>query len=110
MAYDEELASRLREALDAEPDLTERKMFGGLGFMVGGSMAVAVAGSSGGLMVRVNPEEAEELIAADGVERMVMHGREMAAWLLVAPEVLDSPETVQEWVDRGCAYARSLPR
>lgn len=108
MAFDEEMADRVRSALAGEPDLTERKMFGGLGFMLAGHMALA-AGSLGRLMVRVQPAEAEDLIDADGVEPMVMRGRELAGWLLVQPEAVASDEAMASWVARGVAYVRTLP-
>lgn len=108
MAFDEEMAGRVRSILAGEPDLTERKMFGGLGFMLAGNMAVA-AGSLGRLMVRVPPTEAEDLIAIDGVEPMVMRGRELAGWLLVEPETVASNEAMASWVARGVAYVRTLP-
>lgn len=108
MAYDEEMAGRVREILAREPDFTERKMFGGMGFMLGGNMAVA-AGSQGRLMVRVPPHEAEQLILAQGVERMVMRGRELAGWLLVDPDVVADDEALENWVARGAQYVRDLP-
>lgn len=108
MAFDEEMADRVRHILASEPDLTERKMFGGLGFMLAGNMAVA-AGSLGRLMVRVQPTEVEELVASEGVEPMVMRGRELAGWLLVEPLALVGDEAMESWVARGVAYVRTLP-
>ena len=107
MAYDETLAERIRDRLADEPGVTERRMFGGLGFMIEGHLAVAAA-SSGGLMVRVDPERSEEL-AGDGAAPMVMRGRPMAGWLLVDRAALDDDAVLGEWVGVGTAYARSLP-
>ncbi|GAA4450381.1 TfoX/Sxy family protein [Phytohabitans houttuyneae] len=108
MAYDEDLADRVRELVGRETRLDEKRMFGGLAFMVGGNMAVVVRGK-GGLMVRVDPAESEALQARPGVEAMVMRGREMAGWLVVEPARLARDADLKQWVDRGCAYARTLP-
>ena len=106
MAYDQELAERIRGLLPAEP-VSEKTMFGGLAFPVGGHMAVAASGK-GGLMVRCDPEESEELVAADGVERMVMRGREMDGWLRVTADVVDDEDTLRSWVAIGRDVARSV--
>ena len=108
MAYDEELASRIRELLGAEPDLTEKKMFGGLAFLIGGNMAVGVSGQ-GGILVRVDPSKSDELVATTSAEPMEMRGREMRGWLRVAADDLRAQDELAEWVARGTAYARSLP-
>ncbi|MEU1999104.1 TfoX/Sxy family protein [Nocardia gamkensis] len=105
MAYDEELAERIRELIVPGPELTERKMFGGLAFLISGNMAVAASGQ-GGLLVRVDPEEGERLLG-DAVQPMVMGGREMVGWLRVT--TTDDDEVLREWVERGVAYARTLP-
>ena len=108
MAYDEELADRIRALIAGEPSLTEKKMFGGLGFMVGGNMAVAASGQ-GGLLVRVDPEESSALVESTPAYSMVMRGRPMDGWLrLDAADVAAEP-ALAEWVGRGVAYARSLP-
>jgi TfoX/Sxy family transcriptional regulator of competence genes len=107
MAYDEELADRIRQELTGEPGLTERKMFGGLGFMLEGNMAVAASGQ-GGMMVRVDPETCEPFLA-EGAEPMQMQGRAMRGWLLVAPELLADDASVARWVGRGVEYAKTLP-
>ena len=107
MTYDEELADRIRQELTGEPGLTERKMFGGLGFMLGGNMAVAASGQ-GGMMVRVDPETCDPFLA-EGAEPMQMQGRAMRGWLLVAPELVEDAESVARWVGRGAEYAKSLP-
>ncbi|WP_222192885.1 TfoX/Sxy family protein [Modestobacter italicus] len=108
MTYDRELADRVRAALSTAPDVSEKAMFGGLAFLVGGAMAVAVSGQ-GGLMVRSDPARADELTAAEGVERMVMRGRALDGWLLVAAEALDDEETLRRWVATGRDVARTLP-
>ncbi|MBF6163536.1 TfoX/Sxy family protein [Streptomyces gardneri] len=105
MAYDEELAERIRELIAPGPELTERKMFGGLSFLISGNMAVAASGQ-GGLLVRVGPDEGERLLG-DAARPMVMGGREMVGWLLVTD--VDDDEVLREWVERGVAYARALP-
>jgi hypothetical protein len=103
VAYDRELAERVRTALADTPDVAEKAMFGGLAFLVRGSMAVAVSGS-GGLMVRSDPALADELVTRDGVARMVMHGRELAGWVLVDPATLDDAR-LQQYLDAGLAAA-----
>ena len=108
MAYDEALAERIRNLVAAEPSLTERKMFGGLGFMVGGNMAVAASGQ-GGVLVRVDPDESDELLSTTPAYPMEMRGRPLPGWLRVAPEHVAADDALREWVERGVAYARSLP-
>jgi TfoX/Sxy family transcriptional regulator of competence genes len=108
VAYDEELAGRIREQLAGEPNLTEKKMFGGLSFLIGGNMAIAASGQ-GGLLVRVDPEESDELVATTEATTMVMRGREMKGWLRVPAEHAGTNEQLAEWVKRGTSYARSLP-
>jgi TfoX/Sxy family transcriptional regulator of competence genes len=105
VAYDDALAARIRELVAGEPALTEKTMFGGLAFLVGGNMAVAASGQ-GGLLVRVDPDEGATLVETTPAEPMVMRGREMSGWLRVDPR--DAAE-LAEWVERGVAYARSLP-
>jgi hypothetical protein len=111
VAYDEALAARIRSLLADEPGLTEKRMFGGLAFLVGGHMAVAASGR-GGLMVRVDPDRTPSLVAGPGVERMVMQGREMDGWLRVSghPDVDDLPEDdLARWVAEGVGFVRTLP-
>jgi TfoX/Sxy family transcriptional regulator of competence genes len=108
MAHDEALAGRIRALLGDRPGLAEQKMFGGLGFLVGGNMAVA-ASAWGGILVRVDPAESDDLVASTPAYPMEMRGREMAGWLRVdAAEVADDT-TLAEWVERGAAYAAGLP-
>jgi TfoX/Sxy family transcriptional regulator of competence genes len=108
MAYDEKLAERVRDLLVGEPDLTERKMFGGLAFLIGGNMAVAASGQ-GGLMVRVDPAESESLKAKTNARFVKMRGRAMRGWLRVDIDDLRTKRQLAKWVDLGTLYARSLP-
>ena len=107
MAYDEELAARIRALVAGEPALTEKKMFGGLAFLVGGNMAIAASGQ-GGVLVRVDPEQSDALVGTDAYV-MEMRGRSMAGWLRVDPEHLGTDRELARWADLGTAYARSLP-
>ena len=108
MAYDEELAERIRTRVAGERDVTEKKMFGGLAFLVGGNMAVAASGQ-GGLLVRVDPAESNELVSSTPAYLMEMRGREMAGWLRVDTDDVRDDRDLAAWVERGVAYARSLP-
>ena len=108
MAYDEELADRIRELVGSESDLTEKKMFGGLAFLIGGNMAVAASGQ-GGVLVRVDPEQSDALLAATNARLMEMRGRQMRGWLRVDPEHVRTRRQLAKWVELGTAYARSLP-
>ncbi len=107
MAYDEELAQRVRERLADEPAVTERKMFGGLAFLVGGRMAVAVSGQ-GGLMVRVVPEETDALRAKPHTRAFEMNGRDLEGWVRVDAAGVATTRQLTPWVRRGVACARSL--
>ena len=108
MAYDEELAARIRALVADEPSLTEKKMFGGLAFLVGGNMAIAASGQ-GGVLVRVDPEQSDTLVETTDAYVMEMRGRSMAGWLRVDSEHLGTDRELAKWVDLGTAYARSLP-
>jgi hypothetical protein len=108
MAYDEQLAERIRALVAGEADLTEQKMFGGLAFLIGGNMAVAASGQ-GGVLVRVDPAESDALVAKTDARPMEMRGREMQGWLRVAPEYVHTKRELAKWVERGTTYARSLP-
>jgi len=108
MAYDEELAGRIRDLVAGEPNLAEQKMFGGLAFLVGGNMAVAASGQ-GGILVRVDPAQTEQLLAEPGASEMDMGRGPMNGWLRVTGHVLDDDAVLATWVDRGVAYAQSLP-
>jgi hypothetical protein len=108
MAYDEDLAGRIRELIALEPGLTEKKMFGGLAFLIDGNMSVAASGQ-GGLMVRVEPAETDALLKRAHVGPLEMRGREMQGWVRVAPDGVRTKRQLEPWVRRGVAYARSLP-
>jgi len=108
MAYDEEIADRLRELLEGQRGLSEMKMFGGLAFLIGGNMAIAASGE-GGLLVRVDPEESDKLLASTKAEPMEMRGREMRGWLRVKAQHVRTKQQLKKWVDLGTAYAKSLP-
>jgi TfoX/Sxy family transcriptional regulator of competence genes len=106
--YDEALAVRIRELIGSEPDLTEKKMFGGLAFLIRGSMAVAASGQ-GGLLVRVDPATSDKLVATTSAYTMEMRGRTMTGWLRVDAEGVRTKREVARWVKLGATYARSLP-
>ena len=108
MAYDEELAARIRAQVAGEPGLTEKKMFGGLAFLIGGNMAVAASGQ-GGVLVRVDPAESESLVAKTTARPMEMRGRSMEGWLRVETGDVRTEQQLAAWVKRGVRYARSLP-
>jgi TfoX/Sxy family transcriptional regulator of competence genes len=108
MAYDEDLADRLRELLALEADVTEMKMFGGLAFLIGGNMAVAASGQ-GGLMVRVDPATSDGLVATTSARFVEMRGRTMQGWLRVDAEDLRLKRQLAKWVTMGRTFARSLP-
>jgi TfoX/Sxy family transcriptional regulator of competence genes len=108
MAYDEDLANRIRELLAGEEAITEKKMFGGLAFLLNGNMAVSASGQ-GGLLVRVDPADTDAALARPHAARMEMGGRTMDGWIRVAPEGVKTKGDLASWVERGVAYARSLP-
>jgi TfoX/Sxy family transcriptional regulator of competence genes len=108
VAYDEALADRIRDLIGSEPGLTEQKMFGGLAFLIGGNMAVAASGQ-GGILVRVDPADSDELVASTNARLMEMRGRSMRGWLRVGAEDLGTKRQLARWVELGTTYARSLP-
>jgi TfoX/Sxy family transcriptional regulator of competence genes len=108
VAYDEELAERVRERLAAEQGLTEQRMFGGIGFMLDGHMAVGVSGA-GGLMLRVPHERTDELAAEPHAGHFEMRGRPMRGWLRVAAEGVAEDDDLDDWVAIGVRYVRTLP-
>ena len=108
MAYDTELADRLRAVLAEEPDLTERSMFGGLAFLVRGNLAVSASGQ-GGLLVRTDPARTDALLDEEGVHPFEMAGRSMRGWLGVDAEAVESQEDLTRWAEVGLRYARRLP-
>jgi TfoX/Sxy family transcriptional regulator of competence genes len=108
VAYDEDLANRIRELIERERDVTEMRMFGGLAFLISGNMAVAASGQ-GGLMVRVDPDETDALLAKPHARPFEMRGRAMDGWLRVDAEGVRTNRQLEPWVKRGVGYARSLP-
>ncbi|QLL05177.1 TfoX/Sxy family protein [Mycobacterium vicinigordonae] len=108
MAYDEDLANRIRELLARRPDVDEKQMFGGLAFLIGGHLAVCASGQ-GGLMVRVPREDTDRLLERAHVSPMVMAGRQTRGWLRVAADGVKTKRQLQSWVDRGADYAGALP-
>ena len=108
MAYDQDLANRIRELIGVEPDLSEKKMFGGLAFLIGGNMSVSASGQ-GGLLLRCDPDQTDALVEKPHAERFVMRGRAMDGWLRVAPEGVRTKGELEPWVRQAVAYARSLP-
>jgi hypothetical protein len=108
VAYDEDLANRIRELIAAEPDVTEKKMFGGLAFLIGGNMSVSASGQ-GGLLLRCDPAQTDALLKKPHVAPFEMRGRAMDGWLRIAPEGVTTVKQLEPWVRIGVAYARSLP-
>jgi TfoX/Sxy family transcriptional regulator of competence genes len=108
MAFDEDLANRIRELVADEDGVTEMRMFGGLAFLINGNMSVAASGQ-GGLLLRVDPEQTDALSARPHAGPFVMRGREMQGWLRVGGEGVTTQRELGAWVEHGVAYARSLP-
>lgn len=108
MAYDEDLANRAREIVSLEPGLTEKRMFGGLAFLIDGNLAVSVSGR-GGLLLRCDPAETQTLRSKPNAGPFEMRGRVMEGWLRIDPEGLRTKAQLRRWVARGLAYAKSLP-
>jgi TfoX/Sxy family transcriptional regulator of competence genes len=108
VAYDEDLADRIRAQVATQRGVTEKKMFGGLAFLVGGNMAIAASGQ-GGVLVRVDPEESDRLVRTTKAEVAVMRGRPMPGWLRVAGADVRTKPQLAKWVELGTGYARSLP-
>ena len=108
VAYDEELAERLREVLEGQPQLTEKRMFGGVGFLVGGNLAISASGQ-GGVLVRVDPQQSDRLVATSPAEVAIMRGRPMEGWLRVASEHLRTRRQLARWAGLGVTFAGSLP-
>lgn len=108
VAYDEDLADRIREVVGTEPELTEQRMFGGLAFLLSGNIAVAVSGQ-GGIMVRVDRGTFDALVESGDADPVEMRGRPMRGWLSVAPDRLRTGKQLARWVNLGVDYARSLP-
>jgi TfoX/Sxy family transcriptional regulator of competence genes len=108
MTYDEDLAERIRALVGKERGLSEKRMFGGMAFLVGGNMAIAASGQ-GGILVRVDPEQSDKLVRTTKATVAVMRGREMPGWLRVKGEDVRSQPQLRKWVTLGTTYANSLP-
>jgi TfoX N-terminal domain len=108
VAYDEELAGRIRELLAGEPGLAEQKMFGGLAFLIGGNMAIAASGQ-GGILVHADPEASDALVGSTDAYLMEMRGKQMRGWLRVDSEHVSTKPKLAKWVEVGTSYARSMP-
>jgi TfoX/Sxy family transcriptional regulator of competence genes len=108
MAYDDELAERVREVVQSTDALSEKRMFGGLAFLINGNMAVSASGQ-GGLLVRVDPAMTEDLVAKPRAQRFEMRGREMDGWLRVDADASMTDDQLEQWVKLGVTYAQSLP-
>jgi TfoX/Sxy family transcriptional regulator of competence genes len=108
MAYDEDLANRIRELISAEDGVREKKMFGGLAFLVNGNLAVSASGQ-GGLLLRCDPADTDALVAKPHAGPFEMRGRAMDGWLRIEADGVRTKRELERWVGRGAAYARSLP-
>jgi len=108
VAYDEDLANRIREIVQNEPGLTEKRMFGGLAFLINGNMAVSASGQ-GGMLLRVDPTDTPTLVQRTEARRFEMRCREMDGWLRIDPAALGADADLAHWVSVGVSYARSLP-
>ena len=108
MAYDLDLAARVRDCIEQESGLSEAKMFGGLAFLINGHMAVAASGQ-GGLLLRVDPAQTDALVSLPHAGRLVMRGREMNGWLRVEPPAVQTEADLEHWIQLGVAYVRTLP-
>jgi TfoX/Sxy family transcriptional regulator of competence genes len=108
MAYDEELADRIRRLMPDDGGVTEKKMFGGIGYLVGGNLAIG-ASSQGGILVRVDPAQSDELVSSTHAYPMEMRGRQMQGWLRVDSEHVRTESELARWVELGTTYAGSLP-
>jgi TfoX/Sxy family transcriptional regulator of competence genes len=108
VAYDEDLAHRIREMIGGVPSLTEKRMFGGLAFLIGGNMSVSVSGQ-GGLLLRIDPADTETLLGKPFARPFVMRGREMGGWLRIDAEGVRTKRQLERWVTHGVSYAQSLP-
>ena len=108
MAYDEDLADRIRALLAKDHDVVEKKMFGGLAFLIGGNMSVSASGQ-GGMLLRCDPDETESLVEEPHADRFVMRGRAMDGWLRIDPDGVQTDDELRRWVDVGVGYARTLP-
>jgi hypothetical protein len=107
MAYDEGLAQRIRERVEAMPGLSEMKAFGGLSFLVNGNMAVGVIKNE--MMVRVGPEKFDDAVASPHARPFDMTGKPLKGWILVAPQGYAEDQDLDRWIEQGVAFAQTLP-
>ena len=107
MAYDQGLAQRMREGLDQIPNLSEKEMFGGIGFMVNGNMACGVNKEE--MIVRVGPENYDQALTKPHTRVFDFTGRPMKGWVMIAPEGYESEEDLKYWVEQGVSFAQTLP-
>lgn len=108
MAFDEKLAGRIRDLIDVGGRVEEKTIFGGLAFLVEGNMVIAASGE-GGILVRVDRDQGDELVSRTAAELAVMRGRPMRGWLRVAPDALGTKRQLEPWVRMATDYASSLP-
>jgi TfoX/Sxy family transcriptional regulator of competence genes len=108
MAFDDKLAGRVRKALNRRRGLTERKMFGGIGFMLNGNMACGVHGDH--LIVRLDPDDYEDALSEPGTRPFDLTGRPMKGWVYVDKKVAAKDKALSDWVRRGAEFAKSLPK
>jgi TfoX/Sxy family transcriptional regulator of competence genes len=108
VAYDEDLADRIRELIEGEENVSEQKMFGGLAFLINGNMAIAASGG-GGVLVRADPDDADAIVAKSNASPMVMRGKELHGWLRVEADDVRTKRQLVKWIGIGTSYARSLP-
>lgn len=108
MAFHEQLAARIRKQVDKQPGIVEKKMFGGLAFLIDGNMSVGVHGNE--LIVRIPPEETDRTLKLPGTRIFDISGRPMKGWLLVGGPGIDKPASLKRWINRGVAFAPSLPK
>jgi TfoX/Sxy family transcriptional regulator of competence genes len=108
MPYSESLAGRLRHTLAREKGIEEKKMFGGLGFLLHGNMLVGVWHDS--LIVRVGPEKYQHALSEDHVQEFDIKGRPMRGWVVVEPDGLETDERLAEWVERAMKFVSTLAR
>src|SRR5947209_2293968 len=108
MAFDMNLADRIRNVLKQEEGLTEKKMFGGLAFLINGNMTIAVS-AQGGILVRINPSHSKEILESTSAKMMEMRGRSMPGWVRVSSEYIQDDSSLSKWIERALIYAHSLP-
>ncbi|PWT89227.1 MAG: RNA methyltransferase [Acidobacteria bacterium] len=108
MAFNEELANQVRKQVKGQAGLTEKKMFGGLAFLINGNMSVGIHGDE--LIVRTDPEQTDAALQEPGVRIFDLTGRPMKGWILVGGKGIQDPKSLKQWIRNGVNYASSLPR